>query len=78
MYSVRAPSLGCHLKSHREHLEEKGDDKLTPCVHGEKEVKKLLILADKDEDRDSWMDRLSKITLVRGDDPHIVRPQSPM
>jgi chromosome segregation ATPase len=68
----------CHLKSHREHLDEKGDDKLTPCVHGEKEVKKLLILAGKDEDRDSWMDRLSKITLVRGDDPHAFRPQSPL
>ena len=54
----------CHLKSHREHVEGDGDDKLHPCIASEREVKKLLVLASKDDDRDFWVDQLSKVTLV--------------
>ena len=67
--------IGCHLKSHRDHLE--GDDKLQPCIHSEREVKRLLILAPGDEERDFWVDQLAKITLVRGEEPQL-RPQSPL
>ena len=67
--------IGCHLKSHRDHLE--ADDKLQPCVHSERKVKRLLALAPGDEERDFWVEQLAKITLVRGDEPQ-PRPQSPL
>ncbi len=38
-----------------------------PPTAGERDVKRVLLLIEKDEDRDRWLEQLSRITLVRED-----------
>ena len=70
------PLLGCHLKCHKEHADKgvKGESAMQPCVGGERDVKRVLLLIKNDEDRERWLNQLSRITLAREDSQ---RPPSP-
>lgn len=48
---------------------------MQPCVGGERDVKRVLLLIKNDEDRERWLNQLSRITLAREDSQ---RPPSPL
>ena len=65
---------GCHLKCHKEHV-DRADSVMQPCVGGERDVKRVLLLISNDEDRKRWLNRLSQITIAREDSN--LKPPSP-
>lgn len=69
--SVSVECKRCHLRCHNDHALSQTET-LMPCVGGERDVKRLYILAKSEDERDYWLAQLSKITLVRDN-----RPASP-
>lgn len=71
---VHVCCLGCHLKCHKEHV-DRADSVMQPCVGGERDVKRVLLLISNDEDRGRWLNRLSQITIAKDDSS--LKPPSP-
>lgn len=49
---------------------------MQPCVGGERDVKRVLLLIKNEDDRERWLGQLSRITLSREDPAQ--RPPSPI
>lgn len=52
----------CHLKCHKEHT-ERNVDTMQPCVGGEQNIKRQLLLIKDSDELERWYGQLSRITL---------------